>query len=186
MDNKQIKYFGFGTNRDKEMMEHMIGRQSIKGEPGRLLDFEFGIVGLDNFRNEIPKTSPIKLTPRQLVQNGFGDDFRMFVSRPKKGAVTYGTIWTITTFELDLVREWEMVEYGAQEDAKGIAVNEKGEQIEVITQSFLREPSIIDEIITGSNYEDYIAPKEVMLKRADEVRQQYIKLLEDLKNKKPL
>ena len=99
---------------------------------------------------------------------------------PNPDGVIYGTVWDITLEEFELVREWEMVDYGAQEDAKGMAINSKGEIIEVITQSFLNFPiPEIDEVIIGDDYESYIASKEAMLKKADEVRFRYL----DLKKK---
>lgn len=177
---KTIKYFGFGTNRDLEMMAHMVGREDISGEPGKLIGYELCIQRGKQFRNEIPKTSSLGISPRTLVVNSWGPEFKMYVSRLNPDGVIYGTIWDITPEEFELTREWEMVDYGAQEDAKGIAVNSKGEIIEVITQSFLNPPiPEIDKVITGENYEPYIASKEAMLKKADEVRLQYL----DLKKK---
>lgn len=182
-----IKYFGFGTNRDKEMMIHMVGRKDIFGEPGRLIGYELCILKASQFRDEIPKTSPVNISPRAIVEEAWGPDFEMYVSRPKPDGVIYGTIWYITQKEFDLVREWEMVDCGAQEDAKGIAVDSKGEITEVVTQSFLNPPiSDIDRIVTGDDYEPYIARKEAMLKMADEVRLQYLeRIKKDRKNKKP-
>ena len=178
MDNTKkttINYFGFGTNCDLEMMQHMIGRDKIEGEPGRLMGYELCIQRADQFRTEIPDTSPVDISPRDLIMKGWGPKFEMFVSRPNPDGVIYGTIWKITPEELEYVREWEIVDYGAQEDAYGMAVNSKGEIVEVITQSFLK-PAEIDRVITGDDYEDYIWDKEAMLKKADELREQYIRL----------
>lgn len=174
---KIIKYFGFGTNRDLDMMAHMIGRKDIVGELGRLLGYELCIQRGKQFRDEIPKTSPLKISPRTLIVRSWGPEFKMYVSRPNPDGIIYGTIWDITPEELELVREWEMVDYGAQEDAKGMAVNSSGEIIEVITQSFLSPPlPEIEQVITGDDYEPYIESKEAMLKKADEVRFQYVAL----------
>lgn len=177
---KTIKYFGFGTNRDLDMMVHMVGRENIFGEPGKLMGYELCIQRGKQFRDEILKTSPLEISPRTLIVKSWGPEFEMYVSRPNPDGVIYGTIWDITPEEFELVREWEMVDYGAQEDVKGLAINSKGEIVEVITQSFLNPPiPEIDKVITGDNYEPYIASKEAMLKKADEVRFQYL----DLKNK---
>lgn len=179
-----INYFGFGTNKDLDMMAHMIGRDNIKGEPGKLIGFEVCIQRTDQFRTEIPKTSPINVSPKDLILNSWGPNFEMYVSRPNPDAVAYGTIWEITEDELELVREWEIVDYGAQEDAWGIAINSKGEPVQVITQSFMHPPAEIDRVVTGPDYEPYIWPKDAMLKRADELRLQYLRLKEESKNKK--
>lgn len=187
MDNSKgdlIKYFGHGTNKDKDMMVHMIGRKNILGEPGMLIGYELCIQKGRQFRDTIPKTSPINVSPRAIIINSWGPDFEMYVSRPNPNGVIYGTIWDITSEEFELVREWELVDYGAQEDAKGIAINSKGEPIEVITQSFLNPPiPEIDRVVTEKDYEPYIAPKEAMLKKADQVRLEYLELKRKLDQK---
>lgn len=177
MENKKIVYyFGFGTNKDLDMMAHMIGRNDIKGEAGRLIGFDVCIQRADQFRTEIPETSPLPVAPKDLILNSWGPNFEMYVSRPNPEGVAYGTIWEITPEELELVREWELVDYGAQEDAWGIAFNSKGEVFQVITQSFMHPPADIDRVVEDSDYEAYIWSKEAMLKRADELRLQYLKL----------
>ncbi len=182
MKNKKttIKYFGFGTNRDLEMMGHMIGRNEIKGEQGRLIGYELTIQRADQFRDEIPPTSPNpKMSPRDIIIESWGSKFEMYTSRPNPTGIIYGTIWDITPEELELVREWEMVDLGCQEDARGIAVTDNGELVEVITQSFLK-PAEIDRVIKGNNYEPYIGDKKAMLRTADQVRLNYFKIKKKL------
>ena len=181
-----IKYFGYGTNRDLAMMEHIIGRKDILGEPAKLPGYDVCIQKADQFRTKIPKNSPVpKYSPRDLIMKGWGPKFEMYVSRPNSKGIAYGTIWYITSFELELVREWEIVDYGCQEDAYGIAITKKGEKIPVITQSFLRPKTTpIDRVVKGDNYEPYIWPKKAMLKRADDIRENYLKIIRKIgKNK---
>jgi hypothetical protein len=171
---KTILYFGFGTNKDLEMMEHMIGRKKIKGIPGILVGYEVCIQRADQFRKDIPPTTPYPVSPKDLILKSWGPNFEMYVSRPNPTGLAYGTIWEITPEELKLVREWELVDYGAQEDAWGIAVDSTGKLCKIITQSFMKPPIDIDRVIEGKDYPAYIAPKEAMLKRADEIREQYL------------
>ncbi|HUU40445.1 MAG TPA: hypothetical protein VMW42_05865 [Desulfatiglandales bacterium] len=153
----------------------MIGRKNIKGEHGRLIGYELTIQRADQFRAEIPPTSPNpKMSPRDIIIDSWGPKFEMYTSRPNPTGIIYGTIWDITPEELELVREWEMVDLGCQEDARGIAVTDNGELVEVITQSFLK-PAKIDRVIKGDDYEPYIWDKETMLKTADQVRLNYLK-----------
>lgn len=171
-----IKYFGFGTNRDLEMMEHIIGRKGIKSEHGRLIGYELTIQRTDQFRTEIPATSPNpKISARDLIIESWGPKFEMFTSRPNPTGIIYGTIWDITPEELELVREWEMVDFGCQEDAYGTAITDDGRPVKVITQSFLK-PAEIDRVITGDDYEPYLWDKEAMFKKADQVRLNYLEL----------
>lgn len=173
-ENQKVLYFGFGTNKDLAMMQHMIGRQDIKGQPGRLIGYEVCIQRADQFRSEIPPTSPFAVSPRDLILKSWGPKFEMYVSRPNPTAVAYGTIWDITVEELALVREWEVVDYGAQEDAWGLALIDDGQLVKVVTQSFMRPPIDIDRVVTGPEYDPYIWPKDAMLKRADELRAEFL------------
>lgn len=81
-DKANILYFGFGTNKDMAMMQHMIGREDIAGVPGRLLGYEVCIQKARQMRTLVPPTSPVSKTPRQLIIDNWYDDFPMFVSRP--------------------------------------------------------------------------------------------------------
>lgn len=171
-----IVYFGFGTNKDRDMMSHIIGRNEIEGFWGKLIGYEVCVQRADQFRVDVPDTNPINKSPKDIIIGSWGPKFEMFVSRPNPSGEAYGTIWYISPEELELVREWELVDYGAQEDAYGIAEDSDGNKFEVITQSFLKFAEI-DRVITGENYEAYIWPKEAMLKRADEIREQYLALI---------
>ena len=93
---KTVQYFGFGTNRDLEMMAHMIGREDISGEPGKLVGYELCTLRGKQFRDEIPTTSPLDISPLTLVVDLMGPEFEMYVSRPNPDGVIYGTIWEIT------------------------------------------------------------------------------------------
>jgi hypothetical protein len=175
-DIKEIKYFGFGTNKDLEMMEHMIGRKNIQGEKGKLFGYELCVQRGAQFREEIPENSVLGISPRTLIVNSWGPEFKMYVSRPNPEGIIFGTIWDITEDEFQLVREWEMVDYGAQEDVKALASNSKGEMVGVITQSFINSPTPeIESVITDENYNPYIESKEAMLNKADQVRENYLK-----------
>lgn len=173
-EDKMIFYFGFGTNKDIAMMQHMIGREDIKGEPGRLIGYEVCIQRTDQFRTDIPPTTPFAATPRSLIMKTWGPDFLMYVSRPNPTSIAHGTIWQITPEELELVRCWELVDYGAQEDAWGFAINSNGELKKVITQSFMKPTFDIDRVVEDEDYEPYIWDRQAMLDKADDIRLQYL------------
>lgn len=177
--DKNIYYFGFGTNKDKDMMAYMVGNKNLEGEHGRLIGFELCIQKPYQFRTEIPITSPLyqdQISPRDIITDAWGPDFEMFVSRKNSTGVIFGTIWKLTPEEFELVSEWEMVPYGCQENVKGIAVTDDGKLIEVWTQSFANPPEAeVERIITGNDYEPYIADKKEMLEVAEKCRLEYLK-----------
>jgi hypothetical protein len=179
---KQVNYFGFGTNRDLEMMENMVGRKNIKGEHAKLLGYEITIQKANQFRTDVSPTSPVPNTsPKDLILKVWGPDFEMFTSRPNPKGVAYGTIWYLSPSEFELVREWEIVDFGCQEDAYGEAITDDGKKVRVITQSLLK-PAEIDRVISGDDYEPYIWNKKTMLEQADRVRKEYL----NMKSRLPL
>lgn len=172
-----IKYFGYGSNADKDMMVHMVGRDDLKGEPGKLMGYQLCVQSLDQIRDIVPPTSPIKNSPRDLIRRNFGDKFDLFVAVPKPDAVIYGTIWDLTPEEIDLVKEWECVDYGMQEEVKAMAMDSKEDLIQVETQAVVDPPADYYDVIEGNDYPRYIADKNKMLETADRVRLAYLKML---------
>ncbi len=170
---KIIKYFGFGTNKDLDMMAHMVGNNNLKGVPGKLLGYELCIQDINQIRDEI--IHPFDRSPRAIIKAGFGENFKLYTSRQKVGAVTYGTIWDLTEEEFEKVKNWELVDFGMQEDVKALATDSNGNPVQVITQALLKDPKEVESIVNEENYDPYIAPKEQMLKVADEVLESFIK-----------
>lgn len=164
-----IRYFGYGSNKDLDMMVHMVGRQNLKGEPGKLLDFELCVQKINQIRDKKP------VSPREIVRDGFGDSFELFVARQKPGAEIKGTIWELTPEELELVKNWEMTELGMQEEINAKAVDSSGNTIDVETQAVIDPPPEIDRVISDPDYDPYVVTKEKMLSVADGVREDYLK-----------
>ena len=169
LQNQTIKYFGYGSNKDLDMMVHIVGRHNLKGEPGKLLDYELCVQKLDQIRDCTP------VSPREIIRKNFGESFELFIARPKNGGEAYGTIWDLTLQELELVKNWEMIELGMQEEASAMAIDSDGNTISVEIQAVINPPAAVDRIIAGSNYEPYIVPKEKMLRASDYVREDYLK-----------
>ena len=170
-----IAYFGFGSNKDLEMMQHMIGRMDIRGIPSRLIGYDLCIQLGRQFRTTIPPNSPAPISPRDLICRSWSEDFQMYVSRPNPTGVIHGMIWFVTPAELRLIRNWELVDFGAQDDAYGIAIGDDGELYEIITQSFIRpDPYEIERVITDKEYEPYIHDKQTMLEKADALREEFL------------
>ena len=174
----KIKFFGYGTNRDRDMMAHMVGNNNLVGEEGKLLGFELCIQKLDQIRDIIPKNSPIDKSPRELIRKNFGDEFELYIARPKKNGEIYGTIWELSKKELWLANEWELVEIGMQEEVSAIAIDSKGKPTNVKTQALMKPPADIDRVVTEKDYTSYIVSKEKMLKIADDSREFVLSLKE--------
>ena len=172
-----IKYFGYGSNSDKDMMVHMVGREDLKGEPGMLIGYQLCIQSLAQIRNIVPQNSPVKKSPQEMIRKTYGNTFDLFIAVPKPDAVVYGTIWDLTPEEIDLVKEWELVEYGMQEEVSAMAMTSDGQLMQVETQAVIDPPAQYNKIIKDNDYPKYIADRDTMLKVADQCRIDYFKRL---------
>ena len=170
---KFIAYFGYGTNKDADMMAAMVGRKNLKGEPGMLPGYEVCIQKSNQIRNSVLKDAPFPVSPRELITKGFGGEFELYVIRENPKGEAYGTIWYLTAEEMELVNKWELVDFGMYELTKATAENNKGEKVPIVTQALLKEPKEIDRPVAGKDYEPYLVAKDYILKKADDFRKNF-------------
>lgn len=180
MTKSTLHYFSYGTNRDLDMMAAIIGRKNIVGEPGKLIGYELCIQKVEHIPGVSLATAPTELSPREIVTKVFDENFELYIIKPNANAETYGTIWQLNPEEYELVREWELLEFGMQEDIRAMALDSKGSVVNIVTHGSLSTSTPIDRCVAGDTYEDYIVPKKDILQVAERVRSEYI---ERTKNK---
>ncbi len=173
MEKQFVNYFGYGSNRDLAMLAAIIGRDEIEGIKGKMLGHELCIQKLNNIPDLVLPTAPVPQSPRFILQREFGDNFELYVTRPKTDGVTYGMIWQITPAEYKLMLDWEMVEFGLQDDISAVAIDERGQLINVITPGSLNPNLPVDVVITDEKYDDYIVDKQHILDVANRSREEY-------------
>ena len=156
------------------MMAAIIGREKIDGAPARLLGFELVVQKTNDISNEIIKTAPIPASPRQIVEKAFDKNFELYIIRPRINGVTFGTIWQIKEKEYQLVREWELLDFGMQQNIHAIAVGSKNTLINVVTHGTLNRRAFINRTIEGNDYDNYLVMKDKILKVATRVREEYL------------
>ena len=171
---KMVRYFGYGTNRDHDMMAAMIGRNNLLGVPGKLPGYELCIQALSDIPDVVAERAPVSLSPREIVGRAFGSSFEVYVTRPNPGSVAYGTIWDITSEELKLVHEWELLDFGMQNEMKATAVGSDGEAVDVDTHGLQNPDTPVNRVVSGDDYVDYLVPREDILRVANEVRLEYL------------
>jgi len=179
MNKQLLNYFGYGTNRTLDMMAAIIGRKEIEGIYGKLLGFELCIQKIDDIPDKILQTAPFPSSPRKIISECFNNDFELYIIRPREKAITYGIIWKITQQEYELVRDWELLEFGMQEDVKAVAIDAKGKIINVITHGSLSSKMPMDRVVEGNDYEDYLVPKKDILEVAEKSRKEYLERISE-------
>lgn len=174
-----VKYFGYGSNRNEEMMAAIVGNKNLKGVPGRLIGFELCIQRLEDIPDNIGEKSPVKISPRQVIKNNFGDFFELYICRINPEAEVFGTIWDLTEEERNLVKDWEMLDFGMQEEIKGVAIeNETGKIFSVSTEGLLDPAIHVNKVIAGGEYDDFIVSKEKIIEVANKSRQEYFERID--------
>src|SRR5262249_49502267 len=129
---------------------------------------------LKDIPDTVAERAPEPRSPHEIVEQAFGASFEVYITRPKPGSVTYGTLWHITAEELELVHEWELLEFGMQEEMKAVAIDARGDTVEVDTHGLLDPEIPVDRVVSGDDYVDYLVPKEDILRVAHEVRLEYL------------
>lgn len=175
-----IKYFSCVTNSNIDMLAAIFGRRNLLHEKATLQGYELCIQTINEIRDVVPKNSPLKISPREIIKRGFGPSFNLYVLRANPESNLRGTIWYVSPQEYEFLRDWELIDMGMQDDIiDAIAITDKGESIYVRTHGLVKNPKKVAKVV-DINYGTFIAPKKSMLKNARRARREFI---ERMKNK---
>lgn len=172
MENK-ILYFGYGANSQREMMEAITGNKNLVGQPGVLRGFKLCVQRMDQVPDSVSPNSPVRVSPKQILKDSWPDSFETYIIKPgnKVDEVT-GTVWELTPLERELVRDWELVDFGWYEDIKAKALTQDDKKVDVQTEGF-REGQQIDREVDGKNYTPFLNRLEDFQRVAKKARQEY-------------
>lgn len=173
MENK-ILYFGYGANSQKEMMEAITGNKNLVGQPGILRGFKLCIQKRDQVPNTVFPNSPVPISPRRIIEENWGQEFETYMIKPGEEIdKVMGTIWELTPLERELVRDWELVDFGWYKDIKGKVVTQDGKEIEIQTEGF-RESQEVDREVNGRDYPPFLNRVEDFQRVAEKARKEYL------------
>jgi hypothetical protein len=102
---RSVYFFGYGADREPEMIRAITGRKPRVIGQALLYDYELRVQGLD-------EVTARGLNPQKILRNAWGDSFRSYVIVPSPGAVVSGTLFKISLHNRHLVDEWELIELG--------------------------------------------------------------------------
>lgn len=159
---RYIKYFGYGANRDPEMMAAIIGRRPR------------GILGtLPNYELRIQTWPEIPQRVRKLLVN-WDERFRTYCIKPKKEAGVAGVMWHITRKERKLIDHWEINGLW-YESANVVVLQADGKAIRAETEVMGRLPARLR--TDGLKYRTFLNPKNKMLEAARRDRKEALRSL---------
>ena len=169
-----VKFFSYVVNENIEMLRALFGRKNLLYEDAVLPGYELCIQTVKDVSNKIVRGSPLKMSPRQIMEDFFGADYELYVIRPNPRKTVIGKIWYVSRDEYEYLREWEMIEYGMSEDIVAKATNDKGDSFLVSTYGLLKNADNISKVISG-DYRRHEAPSKKKLARIRRVRLEYQK-----------
>lgn len=161
--NSFVEFFGYGADRDPEMMKAIIGRVP-KGYPAVLEGFELCVQTWD----EIPKEA------KKILSPPWDHNFSSYILRPtlKPFKKVRGIIWLITPHERKLIDNWEITGKWYQVFLLRIKTNDdipKQIEIQVVNDQNIKKT------VNGVYYRNYVNSKSKMLDLAEKVRSDYLK-----------
>jgi hypothetical protein len=173
---KTVLYFGFGANRDVRMMSAILGKpkSELKAIAQAILEgYELVVQTLEDIPDTISPEAPIKRSPRSILEESWDDSFRSYaIRRSSFGHRVSGTIWEITPFERERVRDWELIDFGWAEDYLGLARTNNGHEVQIVTER-LPAGQKAKIIVNGLLYPTWLQPPERFEAIAEKARQEY-------------
>ena len=176
---KKILYFGYGANRDPKMMEWITGNKTLVGRPGVLKGYTLCVQKLSQVPDSVFPTAPAPFSARaNIIAGGWTQTFTSYnIKEDPKGEV-YGTIWELSPQDRELVRDWELIDFGWYKDIKDItAETEDGQRVKIETEG-LREGQEVDREVNGKYYPPFLNNLEDFLRVAEQSRGEYFARLQ--------
>ena len=171
MENK-VTYFAYGANRDPRMMAWITGNENLIPKPAVLEGFTLCVQRLDQVPDTPFPTSPVPLSPRGILKQSWPDTFTTYIIKEDPKGKVAGNIYELTLLERELVRDWEMIDYGWYKDYRGKAKIQEGREVDVQIEG-LREGQEVDREIDGMDYETWLNPPEDFKRVAEKSRREY-------------
>ncbi len=160
MKEKEIFYFGYGANAFSDMMNAIIGRRP-KGYPTKLENYALYVQQW----NEIPQKA-------QNALKSWGPEFSSYIAVPLKGAYLWGTCWSVTQAERDIVGDWEY-HHIWYTPIKVKVLNKAGKKVLAQTEMIPKYTPKGQKPITSKRYKAFVANKAKMLRVAVKSRKEY-------------
>lgn len=159
------------------MMVEITGNQHLIGVPATLLGYQLCVQKLSQVPNtqiERPGMMPL-VSPRQVLIPIWPEGFESYtIIRTNTWHVTVaGMVWWLTPFERELVREWEMIDYGWYEEMRGYAIVEGQSNFQQVVTEGLRGRRY-DRIVNGTCYPPLLNRWRDFKRNAKQTREEFL------------
>ena len=171
-----VYYFGYGANRDIEMIKAITGVDPIWGKEGLLKDYQLYLQPLKYVIDPKDFGQHDSFGAKTRLQGKWSKDFKSYVVKKVPGSLVTGTIWKITTNDFRWINNWELVDFGWYKIALDTAETKEGQKYVVYVQ-LLTDKDNPGEKVNGLNYPTYINDKKEILSVASGLRERIKKEL---------
>ena len=127
-----------------ETMESVIGRKP-DGMPGVLQGVKLCIQTLD----DLPKAT------QDILRQKWSADFRSYTIVPQEGSSVAGMLWTISSEEREMIRDWEFVGTGWYE-ITDVKVNVEGDRTFAATTEVMGANQTYSSEVSGDSYPKFL------------------------------
>src|SRR4030042_6376236 len=131
---EKVSYFGYGANRDLKMMEWITGNSNLKGKSAVLKGYALCVQRLDQIPNTIASTAPAPYSAREIVAANWQSTFSSYTIKEDPESEVHGTVWELSPQDRELVRDWELVDFGWYIDLTVKVITEAGQEVKVQTE----------------------------------------------------
>ncbi len=156
---EEVRYFGYGANRDPEMMEAILGRVP-EGFPGEISGFQLCI----QTWKEIPDRVKKVLAP------AWGEDFQTYCVRPTAGTSrVHGVVWRLSRAERKFLDAWELTYLNWYKVF--LLQYQISNNFHIQTEIPFMADSFVNRCIKGERYKTFLMGKKKILEVANNVRE---------------
>ena len=173
----KVLYFAYGANRDIKMMQAITGSSELKGKPATLKGYSLYVQRLDQVPDTVSENSPAPISPRDLLKESWPDTFTSYIIKEDPEGEVDGVVWKLTPLQRELVRDWELVDFGWYGDINTEVTLEDGQNVKVQTEG-LRPGQNVDRKVDGKDYETWLNDPSDFERVANKAREEYFERTE--------
>ena len=171
-----VYYFGYGANRDLEMIKAIIGSEPVWGKEAILQGYRLYLQSLKDIIDLKDFGQDDSFGARTRLERKWGSDFKSYIIKKDQNFSVAGTIWKFSVNDLRWVNNWELVDLGWYKIVLDFVKTISGEKYLCYIQ-YLTENDKSGEDVDGLHYETYVSDKQKILNIASGLRERIKKEL---------
>lgn len=174
-NNEPVLFFGYGANRDPDLMRALFGRLPA-GQPKTVVlpGHELVIQTLDHVPDAVMPDAPAELSPQALLKDVWDDSFRAYSARPAAGKSIVGTLWKFTPRQLEMMRDWELIDFGWHQETQVTVIDYARRKFTATTPLLGDNERVLQTIPDGTQYPNFLNSQRKTIANAQRARHDFL------------